>query len=448
MTTPKPIQSLAENFQVAFTKPSLARISIFVMAAILTTGAKTVSNVMRTAAVLSLGHASSFHRLFSLRRWQPWTLSRLLMVLIFKTFYAHGETIRLTGDDTVDGHKGKNVFGKGCHRDAVRSTHTYTAFRWGHKWVVLSILVMLPMTNRFWALPCMVSLYRTKKDNVKEGRKHKTPPDLMRQMLLQVLRWFPREKFIFCGDQGYAKHQLARLGVQYKGRIAIISRFYPNANLYLPPPLRVPGAGRPRRKGAKLPSPEKIVAGRKRRQTLRVSWYGGGRREIGVISGAGHWYKSGGGLVAVKWVNVEDRTGTHRAEYFFTTDPSMTPKDVVEIYTSRWSLEVTFEEMRSYLGLETTRGWIKNTILRTAPFLFGLYSLTVLIYERLPKVWQEEFWINWQGKENVCFSDVVTSVRCYLWQEWVFANLPGYAGVAKLPRKLRLSLLHALAPAA
>jgi hypothetical protein len=83
-----------------------------------------------------------------------------------------------------------------------------------------------------------------------------------------------------------------------------------------------------------------------------------------------------------------------------------------------------------------------------APLLFGLYSIVVLLYERLPKIWHNEIWVTWQGKDHICFSDVVTSVRCYLWQKWVFENIPGHQALAKIPRKLRLSLLHALAPAA
>ncbi len=50
--------------------------------------------------------------------------------------------------------------GKGCHRDPVRSTHSYTAYRWGHKWVVLAILVKFPFASRAWALPVLAALYR------------------------------------------------------------------------------------------------------------------------------------------------------------------------------------------------------------------------------------------------------------------------------------------------
>ena len=77
-----------------------------------------------------------------------------------------------------------------------------------------------------------------------------------------------------------------------------------------------------------------------------------------VVTGTGQWYKSGPALVPVRWVFVHDLTGTHRDEYFFTTDVAMSAAAVIETYTGRWNIETTFQEMRSYLGLETTRGWM------------------------------------------------------------------------------------------
>ena len=56
-----------------------------------------------------------------------------------------------------------------------------------------------------------------------------------------------------------------------------------------------------------------------RRQHLQVSWHGGGRRQVAVVTGTSHWYKGREGLVSVRWVFVEDLTGTHRDEYFFTS---------------------------------------------------------------------------------------------------------------------------------
>src|SRR5579875_2624836 len=93
------------------------------------------------------GDSSSYRRVFSQRRWSSWRLARQLTTWVVQHLLPDGP-IRLAGDDTVDEHRGANVYGKGCHRDPVRSTHSYTAFRWGHKWVVLAILVQFPFAPR------------------------------------------------------------------------------------------------------------------------------------------------------------------------------------------------------------------------------------------------------------------------------------------------------------
>ena len=84
-------------------------------------------------------------------------------------------SVALAGDDTVDEHGGAHVYGKGRHRDPVRSTHSYTAYRWGRKWVVLAILVRFPFANRPWALPVLVALYRSREWNQQHRRRHRTP---------------------------------------------------------------------------------------------------------------------------------------------------------------------------------------------------------------------------------------------------------------------------------
>jgi hypothetical protein len=138
-----------------------------------------------------------------------------------------------------------------------------------------------------------------------------------------------------------------------------VSKFYPEANLVAPPPYC--GRYRPRVKGENLPAPAAVVRDAPARQALEVAWYGGGRRRVEVVTGTGLWYKGGRPLVPVRWVFVHDLTGTHRDEYLFTTDQAMTAAAVIETYTGRWSIETTFQEVRSYAGLGTTRGWTGAT---------------------------------------------------------------------------------------
>jgi hypothetical protein len=431
-----------------FTHPTFQRWLLWCLAAIVTPGRRTISNRLRTVNGLVSGHPSSYQRVFSHRRGTLWGLSHALASFILTHWVPTGP-VTLAGDDTVEEHPGRKVFGKARHRDPVRSSHTFTAWRWGHKWVVLSIVVPFPFARRPWALPVLVALYHSEQWNTKHGRRHKTPALLLRQLTAGLLHGFPRRQFRLAGDGSYGPHELARFAHRYRRPLTLVSRFYAPANLYAPPPARStrPKAGRPRPKGDKQPSPQQVVA-RAKRQRLRVRWYGGTTRPVEVVSPRVPWDKTGHGLVPVRWVFVHDCTGTHRDEYFFTTDPTLRPHQVIEFYTGRWSLETTFQELRAYLGLETTCGWTQATVLRAAPCLFGLFSIVALLYAHLPARYTYGTQVAWVGKRDVTFSDALTAVRRWVWSEWIFVSSGHQEAFAQLPDSLRNTLLYALAPAA
>jgi hypothetical protein len=442
---PDRARQLLDSLAPAFTRPAFLRFVVLLLAALLTLGGRTVSNLLRTLGALAPGHFSSFHRVFSRCRWQGRRLARALATAILNRFLPQGP-VHLVGDDTVAEHPGPRVYGKGCHRDPVRSTHSFTTYRWGHKWVVLAVLVRCPGARRLWALPTLVALYLTEEENTKQQRRHKTPSHLLRQQVCALLHWFPDRQFVLAADGNYATHELARLAARFPGRLTFVSKFYPDANLHAPAPAYA-GNGRPPKKGHELPSPAAVVAQTKKRQRLNVAWYGGGRRAVAVVTGTGLWYRSGEGTVPVRWVFVQDRTGTHRDEYFFTTDQHMSPTTLIETYTGRWNIETTFQELRSYVGLETTRGWCKNTVLRAEPCLFGLYTVVALLYVALPVRYARVRAVEWPGKRAVTFSDAITAVRRWLWQEWVFAIPRHSEAFQKLPPAFRSLLLSGLAPA-
>lgn len=181
---------------------------------------------------------------------------------------------------------------------------------------------------------------------------------------------------------------------------------------------------------------------------LTVAWYGGTTRDIELVSGTGHWYRIGEDLVAVRWVYVHDCTGTHRDEYFFTTDLHLHPKQIVECYTQRWSIETTFQECREYLKLESTKCYAKETVLRFTPCLFGLYTMIVLLYLQLPDSRHSPPVLSWHGKTTVTFSDMMVRVRQTIWKQWFFQTPATTAVFSKLPTPLQETILYALAPAA
>jgi hypothetical protein len=445
---PQGTRSVFREWSGEFAETVWPKFQLLMFAAILCVGRHTVCRLLRIAGTLADAHWSSYHRVLSKRRWSSWRLARILAEHVLARFVPKG-VVPLAGDDTVTEHRGKKVHGKGRHRDAVRSTQSFTAWRWGHKWVVLAILVQVPGAKRPWAVPILCALYRTSEENKRLGRRHKTYVDLMRQLVCVLLRWFPERKFRFAGDGGYGTHAMAGFAHR-QPRLTLVSKFYKDANLYDPPPRRRTGVrGRPRVVGRKRPAPQDVVAKTKRRTRLVVSWYGGGRREVDVVTGTAHWYKSGEGLVPVRWVFVEDRTGTHRDEYFFTTDLELTPKQIIETYTGRWAIEVMFEEVREHLGLETTRGWCAQTILRAEPCLLGLYTLVALWYSELPESERAQPVVGWTGteKKSLTFSDAITLVRRHVWRHWIFESPRHAPAFRKLSPKEKHSLLDVVTQA-
>jgi hypothetical protein len=315
--------------------------------------------------------------------------------------------------------------------------------------VVLSIAIKFPFSWRRWALPVLVALYRPKELNEAEGRRHKTPAQLARQLLAVLIHWFPTRQFVLLGDGGYASHELAAFCHRHRRHATLISRFHPQANLYDPPAARLARQnGRPRLKGRKLPTPAKAVAkARRRRATVR--WYGGANRRVEYVSGTGQWYKAGEGLVPIRWVFSHDVQGTHRDEYFYSTDPTLDPATLISWFTARWPIETTFQEARAHLGLETTRQRTQKSVTRAAPALFGLFSLVSLIYaEHLRTHKARPARTDWYAKSEPTFGDAIAAVRRLFWEKTVFQQASHNDALAKVPARLRNWLLDSLTRAA
>jgi hypothetical protein len=106
-----------------------------------------------------------------------------------------------------------------------------------------------------------------------------------------------------------------------------------------------------------------------------------------------------------------------------STDPLLTPEQMIELYVDRWSLEVTFEETRGHLGVETQRQWSDKAIVRSTPVLMGLYSLVNLMahrmgQEKLLKIEKTA----WYQKTYATFSDMLRAVRMAIWRETLISR--------------------------
>jgi hypothetical protein len=139
----------------------------------------------------------------------------------------------------------------------------------------------------------------------------------------------------------------------------------------------------------------------------------------------------------------EARTGkTHLA----TGLCDAAPVDILQWFVSRWQLEVTFQETRAHLGVETQRQWSDLAILRTAPALLGLFSLVTLWAHDLAT--DRPAIAAWYHKSHCTFSDAIATVRRQIWQHQICRMSPLNRDVIKIPRQLWERAEFALAYAA
>ena len=124
------------------------------------------------------------------------------------------------------------------------------------------------------------------------------------------------------------------------------------------------------------------------------------KKTLEIISGTGLWYRAGTPPTLLRWVLVRDPDGKMEPQAFFCTDTDMDPADIISNFAKRWEMEVTFQEVRTHLGVETQRQWSKKAIARTTPALLGLYSLVCLWAQQALESNRMSYAAAWYKKTN------------------------------------------------
>jgi hypothetical protein len=440
------------------TSQTAASLAVLLRGAVLSTRERTVTACLVAAWPWVSKTWQAYENVLRRARFCMLQMARVLFGLALR-LAGEGEPVRLVVDEHLVRRWGPYVPAVGMHRDPVRSSHGRNAPSPGHKWVVLSVVLSLPFMGRPVALPILSALYcppKVPKRNRRAPlyRRHRTVGELALLLVRLLVRWAPQRRFIVCGDGRYATHSLAnafRPDSPYKalGRTSLVSRFYFEGATYEEPG-PYSGTGRPRVKGPKLPSPREVIeAADTKWSRAVVRWYGGQSKVIWLCSRTGYWYKAPEGLKWIRWVVVRHPEGKRRDEVFFTTDPALAPRQIVEAYVGRCSVETTFQEARRHLGLESLRNWSEKAVKRSVPLLLGLYSLVVIWFSlHVEDPEQARIRWPWYEKPHVTFSDMLAAARADAIGEALLGGPDPAAGRQKLwPLKACSLMLHRCAKA-
>ena len=437
------IQALSV-FAVAFTTPTYHKALTLLFGTILAPGRRTVASALRMVGLAEDPHFTNYHRVLNRNPWSLLLLSRLLLGLLIQTFVTPESPLRLAIDDTLERREGKQIRFKGRFHDAVRSTAAKVVTSLGLRWICLALVVTVPWSQRPWALPFMVILTLAPRTSEKVHKAHHTLVDWAVGMIRTVRRWYPDKEILLVGDGGYAAVVLIQACQKLNKPVGFISRLRLDAALYAFPETPDPHQRGPKpKKGQRLPNlAQRLEDPRLIWEKVTLPWYGGGEKAVEYASETCLWYHRGEEPVPIRWVLVRSQDNSFKTCAFFCSDPELTPLAILKEYVLRWNIEVTFEEIRAYLGFETQRQWSDLAIQRETPCLFGTFSLTVVLAkvlypEKLP-VRQAE----WYEKEEASFSDVLAVVRRHLWERINYSDSGPSSDMVLIPRSELASLLE------
>jgi hypothetical protein len=446
MDLPPEILTILANFAPLFSHRVWPHAHTLLLGALLVNGRRTVASALRIMGLAQEPHFTNYHRVLNRAAWSALAAARILLGLIVALLPLDAPII-LAVDDTIERRNGPCISAKGCYRDPVRSSQKHTILCFGLKWVVMAVLIPVPWSERIWALPFLTVL--SWPEGKGTHRRHKTSIDWARQMVGQVRRWLPVRKLVLIVDGGFAAVALAASCIHRN--VTMVCRLRLDAALYHPPgPQPKSKRGPKPKKGARQRSPKQWLSRSDTPwESVEVAWYGGTRKVLHVLSRIGLWHTCGLDPVTIRYLVVRDPEGQLRDAAYFCTDVDQTAEQILGWVVQRWSLEVTFEEVRMHLGVETQRQWSDLAILRTTPVLLGLFSVVTL----LALGWHAEGSLSakgaaWYAKGSATFSDCIRLTREKIWRLRISEGSRGGVESLQLSESLLDALIQGLSAAA
>jgi len=451
LNLPPEIMTVLMPFAPLFHPKTWQKVPVLLIGTILAPGKRTVTAALRIMGRKDDNQFSCFHQVLNRAAWSPLAVAKGLLDLLIQWIYPAAEPLVFGIDETIERRWGEKIAARGIYRDPVRSSQSHFVKVSGLRWVSLMLLTPIPWAQRIWALPVITALAPSERYYETRGRKPKTLTERALQMIKVLRRWLPERPLVVVGDSSYAALDLLAACRVLANPVTVVTRLRVDAALYAPAPPYA-GMGRPRKKGARLPTPQAYLdAVDTAWTTAAVRWYDGHIREMALASDTAVWFHYGKPPVPIRWVLIRDPQGEYETVCLLCTDQTVPPHQIIEWFVMRWQVEVTFEEARRHLGLETQRQWSDKAIVRTTPLLLGLFSWLTLVAHVFhlsgqPIVVRQSAWYT---KSLPTFSDALALVRFQLWAAFpTFQTSREPPDLVKVSRPFFISLVETLCYAA
>ncbi len=372
-----------QGLSVVFTQPSLITHGEIVIGWLMCLGQRTEFRVFES---IFGGRVSRqrrhpfdrFYNFFSRSAWNVRDLAHQVAVQLVVGLKLRGE-LHLIVDGTLLHKSGKHVFGIGWFHDPVASTKKRVATALGNKWVVLGLAVPIPGTEKIFCLPIHAMLQSPGKGQPGESC-------LARQMLADVLQWFPDRKLLLVGDGGFSAKNLLH---DLDERVRYVGLMRGDAALHDTERARRPKnqPGPKPKYGPRLPAPREIAKradrarskkGRWQWKTIEVHAYGQ-MRKFQVCALQAVWPKVLGPR-PIQVVVCRALEQGYGEVYLYTTDLNAKPEWVVDTYARRTAIESLFKSSKQVLEIQKPQHWCQASIEKLAPWVWLMQSLVAYWY--------------------------------------------------------------------
>ena len=372
-----------QGLAVVFTQPSFVTQKEVFLGWLMCLGHRTEFRVFEAIIGRRVSHKrrhpfDRFYNFFSRSAWTVRGLAHQVAIRLVTALNPRGE-LHLIVDATLLHKAGKHVWGIGWFHDAVASTEKRVATALGNKWLVLGLAVPIPGTNRMFCLPIHAMLQPP-------GKGKSGEPELARQMLQDVLAWFPDRKLLLVGDGGYSAKNLLR---DLDERVRYVGLMRSDAALHdvqAPRSRRGKPGPKPKR-GPRLPSPREVAKKADRAGSARGRWHWktvqayayGKKQKFQVCCFTAVWPKVFGTrpIRVVVYRSLETGSDVYS---LYTTDLEASPEWVIETYASRVSIEAMFKSSKQVMEIQKPQHWCKASIEKLAPWVWLMQSMIALWY--------------------------------------------------------------------
>jgi hypothetical protein len=369
MPLPETLTGVLAAFTPCFTVRTFATFQALVVGFLAQPGACTVTGMLTGAGLAGRRHHDLAYRFFASACWSADQVGLVVAGLAVGLLPADAPLLVVV-DDTLLRRTGRRLHGAAWHHDGSGPGRHRAA--WGHRWVVLGILIQVPfMAHRPLCLPVLCRLWQP-------GDPDRTPAVLARELLDLLTEQFPTRAVHLVGDAAYATSAWRGL----PGRVTVTARLRCDAALYQPAPAPTGRPGRPRVKGDRLPDLA-MIAGMTRYQwtPARVRCYAKTTdREVLVLRCLWHgvFGRQPVQVVLVRQPGAPD--GYDLA--LVSTDLHATGAELIERYATRWEIEQAFLDSKHRFGIADARIRTQRSVERVVPFALAASSLAMIWYSR------------------------------------------------------------------